>query len=76
MNLSSKMYLLSGFSSMALCWALAIWSPSCSTSRPEVAPVTVRDNPASFRPSFVVWTGWHPMPVTTSGSGGGFGFGK
>lgn len=41
----------------------------------ETAPVTVRDNPASYRPSYVGSTGFRPIP-TGGGSGGGWSSGK
>jgi hypothetical protein len=47
------------------------WVPSGGVS--ETLPVTVRDNPASWRPSYVGWSGWR-SPSSTGG--GGFGFGK
>ncbi|MEQ1506014.1 MAG: hypothetical protein ABMB14_27530 [Myxococcota bacterium] len=72
MNLGSKLYVVFGSVAMLLCWALALFGTPASTS--EVAPVSVRENPASFRPVYSTWTGWHPMPAPSSG--GGFGFGK
>jgi hypothetical protein len=75
MNTSSALYLAFGASAMAVCWLLALSGFSFTNNRPEVVPVSVRDNPASFRPSYTVYTGWHPVPVPSS-SGGGFGFGK
>ncbi len=38
-----------------------------------VLPVSVRNNPASWRPVYAGWSGWH-SPSSTGG--GGFGFGK
>lgn len=67
----AQLYLAAGTSLVALCWAIAIsgWVPGAGSS--EVVPSTVRDNPASFRPTYGGWTGWH-----APASGGGFGFGK
>jgi hypothetical protein len=49
------------------------WFPD-DTHRAEV-PVSVRDNPASYRPIYVVYGGgW--SAGGSSGGGGGFGFGK
>lgn len=39
----------------------------------EVVPMTVRDNPSSYRPSYGVYSGWR---APSSTGGGGFGFGK
>lgn len=74
MNVSSKLYLAFGASAMALCWVLALSGFSFTSNKPQVVPVTVRDNPASFRPSYGGWTGWHPSPSYSGG--GGFSFGK
>lgn len=76
MNLASKLYLLFGTSAIALCWALAVTGFSFTYNKPEVVPLSVRDNPASFRPSYGGYTGWHPIPSGGGGFGGGFGFGK
>ncbi|MCB9763217.1 MAG: hypothetical protein H6739_25800 [Alphaproteobacteria bacterium] len=38
----------------------------------EKVPLSVRDNPASYKPSYVLFTGYHPR-VTSSG---GYRFGK
>jgi hypothetical protein len=73
-NLSSMAYLAFGALVTCGCWALALAGPP-STSRPEVMPMSVRDNPASFRPTYSLYSGWHPLPSPSS-SGGGFGFGK
>lgn len=51
--------------------ALSGWCPNQVWT--EQAPVTVRDNPASYRPSYVVWTGYRVPP---SSSGGGWSSGK
>lgn len=76
MNLASKLYLCFGTALVAGCWVLALTGFSLSAPPSEVAPVSVRENPASFRPSYSTWTGWHPIPIPVSGGGGGFGFGK
>ena len=39
----------------------------------ETVPMSVRDNPSSYRPSYGYYSGWHPPSST---GGGGFGFGK
>jgi hypothetical protein len=70
MNTSSLGYLLVGGLLMAGCWAFALIGTPAREG--QVVPMSVRENPASFRPSYVLWTGWHPAPS----SGGGFGFGK
>ena len=76
MNLASNLYLLVGTLLMAGCWAIAWFGVSVVPTRSEVVPVSVRENPASFRPSYILWTGWRPIPVSSSNGGGGFGFGK
>lgn len=72
MNLQSKLYV--GLGSLALigCWLSAYLA--IEPALPEVVPVSVRENPASFRPSYAVYRGFHPLPAPSSG--GGFGFGK
>ena len=42
----------------------------------EQIPVTVRDNPASYKPSLTKYTGWTAKPVPTSSGGGGYSHGK
>ncbi len=37
----------------------------------EPIPVSARDNPASYKPVYKRYTGWHPLPV-----GGGYSSGK
>lgn len=77
MNLSSKLYLAFGTSALALCWVLGLSGFTFTYNTPETVPVSVRENPASFRPSYSGFTGWHPMPSSGGGGfGGGFGFGK
>lgn len=76
MNTASKLYLGIGSVLVAWCWVAAALGLGESSARPEVVPVSVRENPATFRPSYSTWTGWHPIPIPTSGGGGGFGFGK
>lgn len=50
-----------------------MWSDDTQTQR---VPTTVRDNPSSYRPSYIVWGGWSPPGSSGSGGGGGVGFGK
>ena len=80
MNLAARLYLVVGSLLVAACWAMAWFGTSLSRPSSETAPVSVRENPATFRSSYVIWTGWHPLPVRSSSgggtSGGGFGFGK
>lgn len=70
MNGSSVGYLVVGAVLMCACWAFALMGSPAREG--QVVPTSVRENPASFRPSYALWTGWHPAPS----SGGGFGFGK
>ena len=46
------------------------WAPA--TARSETVPVSVRENPSSYKPSYVIFTGWRPVPT----SGGGYSSGK
>lgn len=60
--------LIAGFCAMSL-WGGYV--PNTETIT-EQMPVTVRDNPASYRPTYIGGTGWSPR---TTGSGG-YSFGK
>lgn len=72
MTTGAKLYIVGGTLGIVLCWSLAVFD--LTPTPPEVVPVSVRENPASFRPSYSGYTGWHPLPAPSSG--GGFGFGK
>ncbi len=48
------------------------WAPS-TRAKQEALPVSVRTNPASYRP---VYTGYHAIVRTSSGTGGGYRSGK
>ena len=77
MNLGAKLYLGFGGVLVAACWAVALTGFGLTPSRSETAPVSVRENPATFRASYSTWTGWHPIFIPVGGGGGGgFGFGK
>lgn len=52
---------------------LAIAGRSPSAPRTEVLPVSVRDNPGSWRP---IYGGYSPRPSSSGGSSGGFSGGK
>jgi hypothetical protein len=62
-----------GVGLLLVCGALISvgWVPHEAVS--EQIPQTVRDNPASFRSSYVYYTGWR---TPTTGSGGGYSSGK
>ncbi len=47
------------------------WAPGTSTT--ETVPVSVRTNPASYRP---IYTGYHYYARTSTSSGGGYRTGK
>ena len=58
----------------AACWAVLLlsgviavsgWAPGSSTR--EDVPLSVRDNPSSYRPVYVRAHGWRPPPVSSSG---------
>jgi hypothetical protein len=46
------------------------WAPSGGSR--DTAPVSVRENPASYKPVYGSSTGWIPIPV----GGGGYSSGK
>ncbi|MEZ4237089.1 MAG: hypothetical protein R3F59_13230 [Myxococcota bacterium] len=71
MNLQSLAYILVGTFLMVGCFGMALVGLPARSG--QVVPVSVRENPASFRPSYLLWTGWH---APASSDGGGFGFGK
>jgi hypothetical protein len=52
---------------------VAIAGRSPFSSRTEVLPVSVRDNPGSWRP---IYGGYTPRPSSSGGSSGGFSGGK
>ncbi len=47
------------------------WTPT--SARQENVPVSVRDNPASYKPSYALFRGYH---VIYTSSGGGYRSGK
>ena len=55
------------------CVAMGLLGYVPAGGRSETVPLSVRDNPSSYRPSYGYYTGWHPPSST---GGGGFGFGK
>ncbi len=53
--------------------ALSLLGVGGGTSRSETIPVSVRDNPSSYRPAYAGYSGYR-APVTTSS--GGYSSGK
>lgn len=52
------------------------WVPDDSVT--EIAPMSVRDNPGSYKPAYALYTGFHPRVSSsprTTGSGG-YSYGK
>lgn len=47
------------------------WTPT--SAQRETVPVSVRDNPASYKPSYALYRGYHVIYTT---SGGGYRSGK
>lgn len=47
------------------------WTPT--RAKQETVPVSVRDNPASYKPSYALFLGYHVIYTT---SGGGYRSGK
>ena len=50
---------------IALGVMLSGWVPDDSMR--EQVPVSVRDNPDSYKPSYVIFTGYHPRVTSTGG---------
>lgn len=58
-----------GTLALSLLAGALVWGGWCPSSvQVDQAPVTVRDNPASYRPSYASYTGYR-APVSSSGGG-------
>lgn len=77
------MHLYAGGLLMAVLTAavLGAWTPDQTLT--EVMAASVRENPASYRPSYTTMTGWHPVYTSSGGGyrtgvsvGGGYTSGK
>lgn len=74
----ASMKLLYGLFAVGLALVLglggfAVAGRSLSAARAEVLPVSVRDNPGSWRP---IYGGYTPRPSSSGGSSGGYSGGK
>ncbi len=71
---AQSIHFLAGLAGLALLAAISVLGLVPGPEKSEVVPVSVRDNPTSYRAAYVGFYGWSSRP--TSGSGGGYRVGK